>query len=101
EVLDLILASRWSQTRRQRWTVTVSLVIAITGVGLALAAFASQRNAEANAALAKEQRDRALTTQSRFLADLADQRFAAGDPVTSARWAMGGLRDLTSGIVRR
>jgi WD40 repeat protein len=47
-----------------------------------------------------EQRDRALTTESRFLADLARQAIEAGDPVAGALLAIEALPDASDGVSR-
>jgi hypothetical protein len=114
EVLDLILTSRRGATRRQRWTVGLSLGAAVVGLGLAATAFLFQRLAEGqrqvaevqrtiaerNEKQAEEQRDQALVTQSRFLADLAQQRLRDGDHGTGILLALAALPDARAGIDR-
>jgi WD40 repeat protein len=86
ETQTFIAESRRAATRRR------NIVTAGLGVGFALAlglaglaywqrgvAIEQRQIAQGNEAQANEQRDRALLTQSRFLAGLAEQRSAAGD----------------------
>ena len=77
--------------------------MAIVGVALAGLAYwqrglARQNEAEAKKqeALALEQRNSALRTQSRFLADLARQRAAEGDPTSPVLLALEALPDRQS-----
>ena len=49
--------------------------------------------AEHNAAQAKEQRDKALRTQSQFLATVSTQHLAAGDAASAILIAVEGLND--------
>jgi WD40 repeat protein len=95
-------------TNRRRNVLTGSLAAGLL-VALILAGIAywqrgvaqEQRSvAEKNEALAKEQRDAALLTQSRFLADLAQQRLKMGDAGTAALLALEALPDAGSGIER-
>lgn len=86
EVLDLILASRRARTQRGRAVVAISLAAAVIGLGLAAAAFQNARRAE-------RERDQALTTQSRFLGDLAQQEVGAGNAVKAMLLALEGLPD--------
>jgi WD40 repeat protein len=51
------------------------------------------QNANAQRAAAVEQRDQALLTQSRFLADLANQKTREGDPLTAMLLAIEALPD--------
>lgn len=61
----------------------------------------SQRSlAETGRRQAEEQRNQALIAQSRFLADLADRTYQAGDDMTAALLALEALPDEQSGIVR-
>ena len=121
EILELILASRHGQTRRQRVAVALSVGAAVLGIGLAATAFVFQQQAEANAAeaarqaaeaerqatiaraneqraleqeqIAKDERDNVLIGRSRFLADQAAQRLAAGDATTATLAALEALPD--------
>ena len=62
---------------------------------------ASQRSlAETRRKQAEEQRNQALIGQSRFLADLADRTYQAGDDVTATLLALEALPDEKSGTVR-
>jgi len=65
-------------------------------------AIARRRQEEAEQArqAAEERRDRALSAQSRVLADLAERKRQQGDLVTAALLAMEALPDAASGIVR-
>jgi WD40 repeat protein len=59
-----------------------------------------EEQAKRNEAQAKAERDRALLTQSRFLADVANQRVAADDAGTGVLLALDALPDPPSGIDR-
>ena len=62
---------------------------------------ASQRSlADTRRRQAEEQRNQALIAQSRFLADLADRTYQAGDDVTATLLALEALPDEKSGTVR-
>lgn len=61
---------------------------------------AARAVAEENEAEAKRQRDSALLTQSRFLADLAAQNIAAGDTSTAILLALEALPDQRAGVAR-
>ncbi len=65
EVLDLLLASRRGQGRRQRLTVAVSLAAAIIGIGLAGLAYWQQQIAEEQQALAEQRRVQAEASEAR------------------------------------
>ena len=56
--------------------------------------------AQKNEAQARRERDKALLTQSRFLADTADQRVAADDATTGLLLALDALPDARIGVVR-
>lgn len=85
-----IAKSRGYLTKRQRWAVAASLGVALITAVLGAAAFV-QREA------AIEERDRALTTQSLFLADLAEQRLAAGDAAAAVLLSLEALPDEAPG----
>jgi WD40 repeat protein len=103
--LAYLTASRQAATRRQRYAVGGS--VAVAAVAIALAGFAywqrdlavkNEARAVANETLAKmneeratKERDQALTTQSLFLADLAQQKVAAGDEVTAMLLSLEAL----------
>jgi hypothetical protein len=62
---------------------------------------ASQRSlAENRRKEVEEQRNQALVAQSRFLADLADQKLKAGDDITAALLALEALPNAQSAIAR-
>jgi WD40 repeat protein len=56
--------------------------------------------AESSRRQAEEQRDQALLAQSRFLAELADRTYRAGDDMTAVLLALEALPDEKSGVVR-
>ena len=96
--LAFITASRQAATRRQRFVIVASLIVAVVGVGLAGLAYWQRGLAIENEVLAKtneeravKERDQALTTQSRFLADLAQQKAASGDEVTAMLLSLEAL----------
>jgi sugar lactone lactonase YvrE len=95
DVLDLILASRRASTRRQRAWIAGSLAVAISAVALAGLAFWQRQIAITNEQDAKQRRDQALSTQSRFLADLSRQQLAGdrNDAGTAMLLALEGLPD--------
>ena len=89
------------ETRRRRWAIrglaaAVFLILtgAVIGVGLSL------QKANVTAVQARKQRDQALLLQSRFLADLANQRILAGDAGTAMLLALEALPDAHGGIER-
>src|SRR5262245_19831581 len=85
--------SRRDATRRrnrQIWGLAAGLVVTLA---LAAAALWQWRNAVQNEAQAKAERDRALTTQSLFLADLARQQRADGDAASAMLLAIEALPD--------
>lgn len=77
DILELILNSRRATVQQQRRTVAVSLALAAFGIGLALFSW-TQRNA-------------ALTNQSTYLANLAQDQIAAGDAATGLLLAVSAL----------
>ena len=87
--------------RRARLAQTLTAAAAVLFAVVAGAAIYSQRRAvflaqqEANTGReqAKNQRDQALLTQSRFLADVANQRVAADDGGTATLLALDALPD--------
>jgi WD40 repeat protein len=89
------------ETRRRRWVtrglvaaVFLILIGAVIGVGLAA------RKADVAAEQARNQRDQLLLLQSRFLADLANQRMLEGDAGTAMLLALEALPDAHGGIER-
>lgn len=95
-----IAESRRASTRRRN-ILTGGLAAGLL-VALGLAGFAYWQRAVAiqQEKLATEQRNRAQLTQSRFLADLASQRVAAGDPSRALLFALEGLPDSAGGNAR-
>ncbi|MBR1121941.1 TIR domain-containing protein [Bradyrhizobium lablabi] len=89
--LAYITASRQAATRRQRYLMAGSSVAAAIGITLAIVAYLQRQSALENEARAVKERDQALTTQSRFLADLAHQRAASGDEVTAMLLSLEAL----------
>jgi hypothetical protein len=103
----LIAASRRGATRRLRLFIGGSLAVALIAAGLAGIAFwqwgvarqqkalaEQQRDiAERNEKRAEEERNGALVTQSRFLADLAAQRNAQGRTGEAMQLALEALPD--------
>jgi WD40 repeat protein len=89
------------ETRRRRWAIRglvaavfLILLAAVIGVGLAA------RKADVAAVQARNQRDQVLLLQSRFLADLANQRIQEGDAGTAMLLALEALPDAHGGIER-
>ncbi len=95
-----IAESRRASTRRRN-ILTGGLAAGLL-MALGLAGFAYWQRAVAvrQEKLASEQRDRAQLTQSRFLADLANQRVAAGDPSRALLFALEGMPDRAAGLAR-
>ena len=117
ETRAFIAASRRRAQRSQLIGWGVAAVFALLAVGAILAAkvaldqkslaqaqsIRADRNfeeAKQNEARAKQERDSALLTQSRFLADVASQRLAADDAGTAMLLALDALPDPASGIDR-
>jgi WD40 repeat protein len=91
------------EAKRQRAFALAAAVFALAASVAAWQAFEAYRQkrlAEQNEQRALVQRDRALLTQSRFLADLADQRIRDGDPGTALLLALEALPDFSGGTVR-
>jgi WD40 repeat protein len=99
-VYAFIAESRQAATRRR------NLLTATLGTGLVLAlalsglAYWQRGIAVQNEMLASLQRDRALLTQSRFLADLANQRINAGNAGAGILLTLEALPDERSGVTR-
>ena len=105
EVLDLILESRKSATRRQRYWVGGSVAVAAVSLALAAVAYtlkleADQQRSNAklneskavqNEKMARKERDAALATQSRFLNDLARQELRNGNASNAVLLAVEAL----------
>lgn len=100
ETQSFIVESRRAATRRRN-VLTASL-----GAGFLLAmmlaglAYWQRGIARENEAQAKLQRDAALVTQSRFLADLARQQMVRGNAGSATLLALEALPDIAAGIVR-
>lgn len=93
---EFIKASR-DATRRRRTAFTGAMAAGLSvAILLAGAAWWQRGLAIRNENQAKEQRDRALVGQSRFLANLALQKLSAGDAWGGALLALEGLVDRTS-----
>ena len=93
EVLELILASRRGAARRQRWWIGGAAAAAVAGFSLAGFAWWQREVAVA-------QRDAALVTQSRFLADQARQEYGRGDHGNAVSLALEALPDERRGVTR-
>ena len=89
----LVTESRGAATRRKNTAVGVSLAAALITIALAGLAYWQQ-------GIAIKQRDAALTTQSRFLADLARQKLMDSRPVAAMLLALEGLPDSEIGRAR-
>jgi hypothetical protein len=98
EILQLLMASRRAEARRQRFVVAMSLAAAIVGIGLAGLAWWQRNLALEQEQIALEQRNEALIGQSLFLTDFARQQNARGDHGTAM--ALEALPDATRGIER-
>ena len=110
ETRAFIAQSRQTATRRRNVltaSLAVGLVLALGLAGLAYwqrgvaveqerIAEHQRRSAEEQRAAAIEQRDKALLTQSRFLADLANQRTREGSPVAAMLLAIEALPNTSS-----
>jgi WD40 repeat protein len=108
EAMQAFIAESRRASTRRRNILTGGLAAGLL-VALGLAGFAYWQRAVAirqeklavqQEKLAKEQRDRAQLTQSRFLADLASQRVAAGDPSRALLFALEGMPDSAGGVAR-
>ena len=98
EVLELLLASRQSATRRLRWWIGGSLAVAASSIGLAAVAYlqsveAHQQRSEAEnqRLLAVSQRNAALTSESRLLSDVAQRLGDSGAVKDAALLAFEAL----------
>lgn len=114
--LSFVAESRRATTRRQRLTVGFSLAAVVISLGLAALALWQREVALNNEAIAnkqtviakeqtalalnnekraKDERDAALVTQSRFLSDLSAQHLVKDDHVTAILLALEALPDET------
>ena len=105
--LAFIKASRDAATRRRKFVLAgmaAALLFSIALAAVALwqrgVAVEQQAIAETNETRAKEERDRALLTQSRFLAQAATQSTSRGDAGTGMALALEALPDQRDGSDR-
>jgi hypothetical protein len=100
---------RWANRQQRIW---IAGSAAVAAMALTLAGFAywereiavknevraigGEQLAKDNERRALQQRDQALTTESRLLADLARQELASGEPVKAELLALAGLPDAQS-----
>jgi WD40 repeat protein len=100
ETQGFIERSRRAATTRRN-VLTGSLAVGLLGMsGLAGAAFWQREIAERNEEQAKLERDRALRTQSLFLAYASRQQFNTGDAGTGLLLAVEALPHAVAGIER-
>ena len=106
ETQEFVRLSRQGATRRRNilmGSLTSGLLLALILAGLAYwqrgIAVEQRFVAQQNEAQARDQRDKALTTQSRFLADVSGQLLRGGDAGTAALVAIEALPD-NRGIAR-
>ncbi len=83
--------SRRASTRRQRGWIFGSSIIATGAIGLATFAVVKSIEAQTKERAATEERNRALMTESRFLADASQKRREAGDAAGAVELALWGL----------
>lgn len=83
--------SRRASTRRQRAWIVGSFIVAAGAIGLASVAVLKSIEAQTKEKLATQERNRALLTESRFLADASQKRRAAGDAAGAVELALWGL----------
>jgi WD40 repeat protein len=102
--LAFIKASRDAATRRRQFLLAAMAAALLVSISLAAAALwqrsvaiEQQAIAEANEGQAKEERDRALLTQSRFLAQAATEAMGRGDAGTGMALALEALPDQRDG----
>ena len=88
-----IAESRRAATQRRNVLTATLAAGLIVALGLAGFAYWQRGIALRNEALANERRDQALTTQSRFLADLANQSSRKNDFAAAILLALEGLPD--------
>jgi hypothetical protein len=95
-----VTESRRAATQRRNIlsaSLGAGLLVALVLAGLA---YWQRGIAERNEVRANEQRDRALTTQSRFLADLANQSALNDDFALAVLLALEGLPDARASVTR-
>ena len=102
-----VVESRRGATRRRNIltsSLAAGLFIALGLAGLAYwqrsVAVEQRQLAQKNEAQARRERDKALVTQSRFLADTAEQRVNANDATTGLLLSLEALPDQRGGIIR-
>lgn len=107
ETQALVTESRRAATRRRNVLtggLAAGLVVALGLAGLAYwqrgVAVEQERIAQAQRSLAIQERDRALLTQSRFLADVAQQNTRADDAGTAVLLALEALPDARASVSR-
>lgn len=98
DILSLILTSRRAASRRLRISLAAALCAAALAGGLGFFAEVNRREANVQRDFAAQrekdavaQRDRALITESQFLAELSVQKARAGDPRLAALLALEAL----------
>ena len=89
----LIVWSRSAATRRRNMLAASLGAGLMIAMGLSLVAWWQRGIAVENEAIAREQRDRALVTQARFLADRANQHTQSGDAGSALLLAREALPD--------
>jgi len=87
---DLLSDELRQQRRNLTWAWSAAAGLAV----LATVAGWMKMRADENAAVATEQRDAALITQSRFLTDLSTQALQSGDAVNAVHLAMAALPEI-------
>jgi WD40 repeat protein len=97
---ELITDSRRAAVRRQRATLIGSVAVTVVAAALAAAALWQRDLAQQQSRLAGLQRDSALMTQSRFLADLSRQHIDRRDEGTALLLALEALPDDIAGMHR-
>ncbi len=103
ELLAFIAASSQREQQRQRRGYVLAGVfglIALGAIGAGMFAWRQQQIAEEQTIVAEKQTASALLTQSRFLADLAQQSSSKGDAGTVISLALEALPDVR-GVIQR
>jgi WD40 repeat protein len=94
--LAFVFEARRVATARQRRTTMLSIGAAVVAVVLSIIAWTQRQQAVENERRAEIQRNAAQTSQSQFLADLAEQRIEQGRAVSAMLIALEGLPDPVS-----
>ena len=95
DLVDFVNASRKQARLRQRLVTALAVffrVLAVAATGAGLWAVRAQREADAREA----ERNTALTVKSRFLVDLAREKYARSDFGTALAWSLQALPDYRS-----